>query len=82
LPDAQQAIKLAAEAKPGYRRLQIGSELFTSAGPEIVDEFGQWRVGFSGPEISRYSNTVAKAVAAATRLDRQMLPFTPRVALK
>lgn len=53
---------------------KIGSELFTSAGPEIVRNIRQTGASvFLDLKFHDIPNTVAKAVAAATRLDVQML---------
>jgi len=74
VPDAAQAIKLAAELSPVVGAFKIGSELFTSAGPEMVRRI---RAGggsvFLDLKFHDIPNTVAKAVAAAARLDVQML---------
>lgn len=74
VPDAAKAIALAAELAPLVGAFKIGSELFTSAGPDIVR-----KIRASGGEVfldlkfHDIPNTVAKAVAAATRLGVQML---------
>src|ERR1051326_2299246 len=74
VPTAEVALKLAEEIRPGVGAFKIGSELFTSAGPDIVR-----RIRSSGASVfldlkfHDIPNTVAKAVAAATRLDVQML---------
>ncbi|HNQ72541.1 MAG TPA: orotidine-5'-phosphate decarboxylase [Verrucomicrobiota bacterium] len=71
---AEQALKLAQEIAPAVGAFKIGKELFTSAGPEIVK-----RVRDTGAQVfldlkfHDIPNTVAKAVAAAVRLDAQML---------
>jgi orotidine-5'-phosphate decarboxylase len=74
VPDAKQALKLASELTPFVGAFKIGSELFTSAGPEIVRQIrssgGQIFLDLKFHDIP---NTVAKAVAAATRLGVQML---------
>src|SRR6516225_6218820 len=68
------ALKLAEEIRPAIGAFKIGSELFTTGGPEIVR-----RIRASGASVfldlkfHDIPNTVAKAVAAATRLDVQML---------
>jgi orotidine-5'-phosphate decarboxylase len=74
VPDRGQAARLARELAPLVGAFKIGSELFTSAGPDIVGE-----VRATGAQVFldlKYHdipNTVAKAVAAATRLNVQML---------
>jgi orotidine-5'-phosphate decarboxylase len=72
--DLTQAARLVEELSGAVAAFKIGSELFTLAGPEIVR-----RVRASGASVfldlkfHDIPNTVAKAVAAATRLDVQML---------
>lgn len=72
--DAQTAIELAARLAPAVGAFKIGSELFTSAGPEIVRRLrATGAVVFLDLKFHDIPNTVAKAVAAATKLDVQML---------
>jgi orotidine-5'-phosphate decarboxylase len=74
VPTAEQALALAQAIAPAVGAFKIGSELFTSAGPDIVR-----RVRATGAAVFldlKYHdipNTVAKAVAGAVRLDIQML---------
>ena len=74
VPSAEQALKLAELVAPAVGAFKIGKELFVSAGPDIVR-----RVRATGASVfldlkfHDIPNTVAKAVAAATRLDVQML---------
>jgi orotidine-5'-phosphate decarboxylase len=69
-----QAIKLAQELAPVLGAVKIGSELFTSAGPEIVREIRATGLSvFLDLKFHDIPNTVAKAVAAAVQLDVQML---------
>ena len=74
VPSAEQALKLAREIAPAVGAFKIGAELFTAAGPDIVR-----RVRATGASVfldlkfHDIPNTVAKAVASATRLDVQML---------
>lgn len=74
VPTAEQALRLAEQVAPAVGAFKIGGELFTSAGPDIVR-----RVRATGASVfldlkfHDIPNTVAKAVAAATRLDVQML---------
>ena|SRR5581483_4837264 len=74
VPEAESALELAAQLSPVVGAFKIGGELFTSAGPEIVR-----RIRATGAKVfldlkfHDIPNTVAKSVAAATRLDVQML---------
>ena len=74
VPTAEQALKLAEQIAPAVGAFKIGKELFVAAGPDIVK-----RVRATGASVfldlkfHDIPNTVAKAVAAATRLDVQML---------
>jgi orotidine-5'-phosphate decarboxylase len=74
VPDAEAALALAGQLAPLVGAFKIGSELFTSAGPDIVR-----RVRATGAPVfldlkfHDIPNTVARAVAAATRLGVQML---------
>jgi orotidine-5'-phosphate decarboxylase len=74
VPSAEQALKLAEKVAPAVGAFKIGKELFVSAGPDIVK-----RVRATGANVfldlkfHDIPNTVAKAVAAATRLEVQML---------
>ncbi len=74
VPTAERAYELVRQLAPVVAGFKIGSELFTSAGPEIVrrvrDAGGTVFLDLKFHDIP---NTVAKAVAAATRLDVQML---------
>jgi orotidine-5'-phosphate decarboxylase len=74
VPTAEAALALADQLSPVVGAFKIGSELFTSAGPEIVK-----RIRAAGGSVfldlkfHDIPNTVARAVAAAARLDVQML---------
>ena len=74
VPSAEQALKLAEQVAPAVGAFKIGKELFVAAGPDIVK-----RVRATGASVfldlkfHDIPNTVAKAVAAAVRLDVQML---------
>src|SRR5882757_3062901 len=68
------ALKLAEEIRAAVGAFKIGSELFTTGGPEIVRRIrGSGASVFLDLKFHDIPNTVAKAVAAATRLDVQML---------
>jgi orotidine-5'-phosphate decarboxylase len=74
VPTAEQALKLAREIAPAIGAFKIGSELFTSAGPDIVKKIRATGASvFLDLKFHDIPNTVAKAVSAATRLDVQML---------
>src|ERR1700679_3980917 len=74
VPTAEQALKLAKEIAPVVGAFKIGSELFTAAGPDIVKKIRATGAAvFLDLKFHDIPNTVAKAVAAAVRLDVQML---------
>jgi orotidine-5'-phosphate decarboxylase len=74
VPAAAEALKLAEQLKPVVGAFKIGSQLFTSAGPDIVRRIREGGSSvFLDLKFHDIPNTVAKAVAAATRLDVQML---------
>lgn len=74
VPTAEEALKLAQQLAPACGGFKIGSELFTSAGPDIVRRIrGLGALVFLDLKFHDIPNTVAKAVAAAVRLDVQML---------
>jgi orotidine-5'-phosphate decarboxylase len=74
LPSPEAAISLARTVAPFVGAFKVGSELFTTAGPQIVRELRATGASvFLDLKFHDIPNTVAKAVAAATRLDVQML---------
>ncbi len=74
VPTAEQALKLAHEIAPVVGAFKIGKELFTSAGPDIVRRVRDTGAAvFLDLKFHDIPNTVAHAVAAAVRLDVQML---------
>ncbi len=74
VPTAEQAWKLAQEIAPVVGAFKIGSELFTAAGPDIVRRVRETGAAvFLDLKFHDIPNTVAKAVAAAVKLDVQML---------
>jgi len=74
VPKAETALLLAAQLAPVVGAFKIGGELFTSAGPDIVRRIRATGAAvFLDLKFHDIPNTVAKAVAAATRLDVQML---------
>ncbi|HEY3761776.1 MAG TPA: orotidine-5'-phosphate decarboxylase [Verrucomicrobiae bacterium] len=73
-PTAEAALKLVEELAPVCGGFKIGSELFTSVGPDIVKKIRErGSLVFLDLKFHDIPNTVAKAVAAATRLDVQMI---------
>jgi orotidine-5'-phosphate decarboxylase len=74
VPTAEAALALARQLAPVVGAFKIGGELFTSAGPDIVRQIRALGAPiFLDLKFHDIPNTVAKAVAAATRLDVQML---------
>src|SRR5947207_3203869 len=74
LPKQDQALALAEQVAPFVGAFKVGSELFTSAGPPLVRQLRATGAAvFLDLKFHDIPNTVAKAVAAATRLDVQML---------
>jgi orotidine-5'-phosphate decarboxylase len=74
VPTAAKAVELVEQLAPVVGAFKIGSQLFTEAGPEIVHRVRA--IGapvFLDLKFHDIPNTVAKAVASATRLDVQML---------
>ena len=70
----ERALDLAKQIGPAVGAFKIGSELFTTAGPEIVRTIRRNGASvFLDLKFHDIPNTVAKAVAAATRLNVQML---------
>jgi orotidine-5'-phosphate decarboxylase len=74
VPTAEQAVRLAMQVAPAVGAFKIGSELFTSGGPDIVRRIRATGAAvFLDLKFHDIPNTVAKAVTSATRLDVQML---------
>ena len=74
VPTIEQALKLAQQLAPAVGAFKIGKELFTSAGPDIVRRVRDTGASvFLDLKVHDIPNTVAKAIAAAVRLDVQML---------
>ena len=70
-PKATALVEQLTQVVGGFK---IGSELFTSAGPELVRQIRATGASvFLDLKFHDIPNTVAKAVAAATRLGVQML---------
>jgi orotidine-5'-phosphate decarboxylase len=74
LPAAEQALALARQLAPAVGAFKIGKELFTSAGPDMVRQVRQTGAAvFLDLKFHDIPHTVARAVAAAVRLDVEML---------
>ena len=74
VPTAEIALRLAKQVAPFVGAFKIGKELFVSAGPDIVRSIRATGASvFLDLKFHDIPNTVAKAVAAAVRLDVQML---------
>lgn len=72
--DVDRAARLIEELAPLVGGFKVGAELFTLAGPEIVRRIrGAGAPVFLDLKFHDIPNTVSKAVAAAVRLDVQML---------
>src|SRR2546423_644188 len=74
VPTAESALALVEQLARVVGVFKIGSELFTSAGPDIVRRIRATGASiFLDLKFHDIPNTVAKSVAAAARLDVQML---------
>lgn len=74
VPSADSALALVDQLKDLVAGFKIGSELFTTVGPDIVRQIHQRGASvFLDLKFHDIPNTVARAVAAATRLNVQML---------
>lgn len=74
VPAADDALNLVEQLAPVSGGFKIGSELFTSAGPDIVKKIRERSaLVFLDLKFHDIPNTVAKSVAAAVRLDVQMI---------
>lgn len=74
VPTAEQAVALAQQVAPAVGAFKIGLELFTAAGPDIVRKIRATGASvFLDLKFHDIPNTVAKAIASATRLDVQMI---------
>ena len=74
VPTVERALALAEQVAPVAGAFKIGSELFTAAGPDIVRQIRDTGAAvFLDLKFHDIPNTVAGAVASATRLGVQML---------
>lgn len=74
LPSQKQALDLARSVAPHVGGVKVGKELFVTAGPEVVERLMDLGLDvFLDLKFHDIPNTVAKAVAAATRLGVRML---------
>lgn len=74
VPTEEAALALARKLAPVVGGFKIGSELFTSAGPQIVKAVRATGAAvFLDLKFHDIPNTVSKAVASAVKLDVQML---------
>ena len=72
--DAASALKLVNRLDPSLCRLKVGKELFTAAGPQLVEQLVASNYGvFLDLKFHDIPNTVAKACAAASNLGVWML---------
>lgn len=74
VPTAERALELVEQLAPVVGAFKVGKELFVGAGPEVVRRIRAAGASvFLDLKFHDIPNTVAGAVAAATRLDVQML---------
>ena len=72
--DTASALKLVERLDPSLCRLKVGKELFTAAGPQLVESLVDRDFGvFLDLKFHDIPNTVAKACEAASRLGVWML---------
>jgi orotidine-5'-phosphate decarboxylase len=72
--DAKRALELAARLDPSHCRVKVGKELFTAAGPALVEQLERRGFGvFLDLKFHDIPNTVASACRAAVRLGVWML---------
>ncbi len=72
--DADSALNLVNQLDPALCRLKVGKELFTAAGPQLVEKLTRSDFGvFLDLKFHDIPNTVAKACTAASNLGVWML---------
>lgn len=73
-PGAEQALALAAKLEPGLCRVKVGKELFTAAGPQVVEKLmGKGFDVFLDLKFHDIPTTVANACKAAAGLGVWMM---------
>ena len=73
-PDARAALDMAARLDPKLCRVKVGKELFTAAGPVLVEELVGREFGvFLDLKFHDIPNTVASACKAAARMGVWMM---------
>jgi orotidine-5'-phosphate decarboxylase len=73
-PEAASALQLANQLDPAQCRLKVGKELFTAAGPQLVEALVKLNFGvFLDLKFHDIPNTVSKACQAASNLGVWML---------
>ena len=73
VPDLSEARRLTEQLDGAAGWLKVGSQLFTAAGPAAVEAAGRTARVFLDTKLHDIPNTVASAVAAATRSGVSML---------
>ncbi len=74
VPSSEKALELVRSLAPVVAGFKVGKELFVSAGPDLVKEIRATGASvFLDLKFHDIPNTAAKAVAAAARLDVQLL---------
>ncbi len=72
--DAASALKLVGQLEPSLCKLKVGKELFTAAGPQLVEKLAHKNFDvFLDLKFHDIPNTVAKACEAASNLGVWML---------
>jgi len=73
-PDARSAAELASRLDPGLCRLKVGKELYTAAGPSLIEKLRGAGFGiFLDLKFHDIPSTVAGACVAAAELDVWMI---------